>query len=132
MRSPIPVATAAAYYTKEPPSVVLLAVFFFALCARRASWRARLSAPAAALGVALCLVLPWQLYVARAFPDVAAVSRARGARYFLNVVDHQGGPWHYHLSNLPLDFGWLAPLPLGWLRVQAWRARAQLRPPVDL
>ena len=122
------VATAAAYFTKETPSVVILAVFFFALCARGASWRARLTAPAAALGVALCLVLPWQLYVARAFPEVAAVARARGARYFLNVVDHQGGPWYYHLANLPLDFGPLAPIALGWLGVQAWRARPELRP----
>ena len=122
------VATAAAYYTKETPSVVILAVFFFALCARGASWRARVAAPAASLGVALCLVLPWQLYVARAFPEVAAVARARGARYFLNVVDHQGGPWYYHLANLPLDFGWLAPVALAWLGWQAWRARPELRP----
>ena len=122
------VATAAAYYVKETPALVIPAVFFFALCARGASWRARVAAPSAALGLALCLVLPWQLYVARAFPEVAAVARARGARYFLNVVDHQGGPWYYHFANLPLDFGWLAPVALAWLGWQAWRARPELRP----
>ena len=121
-------ATAAAYYAKETPALVVPAVLFFALCARGASWRARVAAPAAALAVALALVLPWQLYVAHAFPDAAAFARARGARYFLNVVDHQGGPWYFHLANLPLDFGWLAPVALAWLAWQAFRARPELRP----
>lgn len=122
------VATALAYYVKETPALVIPAVFFFALCARGASWRARLAAPAASLGIALCLVLPWQLWVAHAFPDAAGFARARGARYFLNVVDHQGGPWYFHFANLPLDFGWLAPLALGWLGWQSLRARPALRP----
>jgi len=121
-------ATAAAYYAKETPALVVPALLFFALCARGASWRARIAAPAAALAVALALVLPWQLWTAHAFPDAAAFARARGARYFLNVVDHQAGPWYFHLANLPLDFGWLAPVAVAWLSWQAFRARPELRP----
>lgn len=121
-------ATAGAYYVKETPALVIPALLFFALAARGASWRVRVAATAVALGGALALVLPWQLYTAHAFPELAAYARARGGRYFMNVVDSQGGPWYYHLANLPLDFGWLAPVALVWLAVQSLRARPELRP----
>lgn len=121
-------ATAAAYYAKETPAFVVLAVLFAALAARGAGWRTRVTASAAAFGVALALVLPWQLYVASQWPELAAYARARGSRYFLNVVDTQGGPWYYHLANLPLDFGWLAPLAVAWLLVESLRGRPALRP----
>jgi 4-amino-4-deoxy-L-arabinose transferase len=121
-------ATAAAYYAKETPAVVVPAVLFGALAARGASWRVRVTATGVALGVALLFVLPWQLYVANAFPELAAVARGRGRRYFTTVVDTQGGPWWFHLANLPLDFGWLAPAAVAWLGVESLRARPELRP----
>ncbi len=121
-------ATAAAYYAKETPAVVVPAVLFAALAARGASWRVRVTATAAAFGVAAALILPWQLYVANAFPELAAFARGRGRRYFTTVVDTQGGPWWYHLANLPLDFGWLAPAAVAWLGVESLRARPELRP----
>ena len=73
-------------------------------------------------------MLPWQLYVAHAWPELAAYARARGSRYFLTVVDSQGGPWTYHLANLPFDFGWLAPLAVAWLAVESLRGRRALAP----
>ena len=121
-------ATAGAYYVKETPALVVPAILFFALAAHGASWRVRIAATGAALGVALALVLPWQLYTAHAFPELAAFARARGRRYFLTVVDSQGGPWYFHLANLPLDFGWLAPLALAWLGFESLRKRPELRP----
>ncbi len=122
------VATAGAYYIKETPALVVPAFLFFLLAARAASWRVRVAATGLALGVALALVLPWQLYTAYEFPELAAFARARGSRYFLNVVDSQGGPWYYHLANLPLDFGWLAPVALAWLALESLRKRPDLRP----
>ncbi|MFI5315018.1 MAG: glycosyltransferase family 39 protein [Myxococcota bacterium] len=121
-------ATALAYYVKETPALIVPAILFFALAARGAGWRTRIGAVAGALGVALLLVLPWQLYTAHAFPELAAFARARGSRYFLNVVDHQGGPWYFHLANLPLDFGWLAPIALAAFARESLRARPELRP----
>jgi 4-amino-4-deoxy-L-arabinose transferase-like glycosyltransferase len=121
-------ATALAYYAKETPSLAVIAVFFFFLCARQASWRVRLAAPAAALGVAAALVAPWLIYTANAFPAEAAVARARGAKYFFNVVDHQGGPWWYHFGNLPGDFGWLAPVALVGFAIEAARRRRECWP----
>jgi 4-amino-4-deoxy-L-arabinose transferase len=122
------VATAGAYYAKETPALIVPAILFFALVARGASWRVRIGASALAFAVALALVLPWQLYTAHAFPELAAFARARGRRYFLNVVDSQSGPWYFHLANLPLDFGWLAPAAVAWLGVESLRGRPDLRP----
>ena len=121
-------ATAGAYYVKETPALVVPALLFFALSARGATWRVRVAATGLALGVALALVLPWQLYTAHAYPEIAAFARARGRRYFMNVVDSQGGPWYYHLANLPVDFGWLAPVALFWLALESLRTRPELRP----
>jgi len=121
-------ATALAWYAKETPALVVPALFFFLLCARPASWRARIAAPAAALAVAAAGVAPWLLYTAHAFPAVAAVARARGAHYFFTVVDHQGGPWTFHFRNLPGDFGWLAPLALALFALEALRRRRDLLP----
>jgi hypothetical protein len=121
-------ATAGAYYVKETPALVVPAILFFAVSARGASWRVRVTATALALGVAVALVLPWQLHIAHRFPELAAFARARGRRYFMNVVDSQGGPWYYHLANLPLDFGWLAPAALVWLGVESLRGKPELRP----
>jgi hypothetical protein len=115
---------------KETPALIVPAIVFFALAARGAGWRLRLAAPGAAFAVALLLVLPWLAYTAHAFPEAAAFARARGSRYFLNVVDHQGGPWYYHLANLPLDFGWLAPVAVAAFAFESLRARPQLRPAV--
>ena len=124
------VATAGAYYAKETPALIVPAILFFALAARGASLRTRVAAAGAAFAVALLLVAPWQLYTAHAFPEAAAFARARGSRYFLNVVDHQGGPWYYHLANLPLDFGWLAPVAVAAFAYESLRARPELRPAV--
>jgi 4-amino-4-deoxy-L-arabinose transferase len=121
-------ATAAAYYAKETPGLVVLAVFAFALVSRGPELRTSVSAWAAALGVALALVLPWQLYVAHAFPVEAAFARGRGARYFLNPIDGHSGPWYFHLANLPSDYGWLAPVALALLFWRAARAQPGLRP----
>jgi len=105
-------ATALAWYAKETPALVVPAFFFFLLCARPVRWPTRVGAPAASLAVAAAAVGPWLWYTASVFPAVAAVARARGAHYFFTVVDHQGGPWYFHLANLPEDFGWLAPVAL--------------------
>ncbi|HTO69700.1 MAG TPA: glycosyltransferase family 39 protein [Myxococcota bacterium] len=121
-------ATALAWYAKETPALVVPALFLFLLLAREASWRARLLAPAGALAVAAALVAPWLGYTAQAFPAVAAVARARGGRYFWNVVDKQGGPWWFHFANLPLDFGWLAPAALLGFAFVALRRRRELLP----
>ncbi|HXZ84299.1 MAG TPA: glycosyltransferase family 39 protein, partial [Myxococcota bacterium] len=119
-------ASALAWYAKETPALVVPAILFLLLCARGARWRTRIAAPAAALLLAAALVAPWLLYTARAFPAVAAVARARGAHYFLHVVDHQGGPWYFHLANLPGDFGWLAPVAVALFALEALRRRREL------
>ncbi|HTO06433.1 MAG TPA: glycosyltransferase family 39 protein [Myxococcota bacterium] len=119
--------TAAAYYVKETPALVVPAVLFLALRARGASWRASVTVTAGSLAVAAALVLPWLLYTAHAFPELAAFARARGARYFFHVVDGQGGPWYFHFANLDSDFSVLGLLAIAWLGVQAVRRR-ELRP----
>lgn len=121
------VATAVAWYVKETPALVVPAVFVFALRARGASWRTAVTAGAESLAVAAALVLPWLLYAAHAFPELAAFARARGRRYFFNVVDGQGGPWYFHLVHLNDDFSPVAPLALAWLVWQSLRRR-ELRP----
>ncbi|HTO55481.1 MAG TPA: glycosyltransferase family 39 protein [Myxococcota bacterium] len=121
------VTTALAWYVKETPALIVPALLAAALRARSAGWRTTFASTGGALAVAALLVLPWLLYTAHAFPELAAFARGRGARYFLHVVDGQGGPWWFHLANLPLDFGWAAPLALGWLALESLRRR-ELRP----
>jgi hypothetical protein len=121
------VATAAAYYVKETPALVIPAVLLFALHARGASFRTCATATAGSLLVAGALVLPWLLYTAHAFPELAAFARARGSRYFFHVVDGQGGPWYFHFVHLCEDFSYLAPVALlavGWQSLR----RRELRP----
>ena len=121
------VATACAYYVKETPALIVPWVLLLALRARDASWRACGAALTGALAVAAALVLPWLVYTAREFPELAAFARARGRRYFFNVVDGQGGPWYFHLANLHVDFSPFAGLALLGLAAQSLRRR-ELRP----
>ncbi|MGH2901575.1 MAG: ArnT family glycosyltransferase, partial [Solirubrobacteraceae bacterium] len=105
-------ATAAALLVKDAPALIVPAFFGCVLLLRNVRWSARLAAPALCIAVALVLVAPWQIYTAQHFPELAAVMRARGVHYFTTVVDERGGPWYFHLSNLPRHFGLLAPIPV--------------------
>jgi 4-amino-4-deoxy-L-arabinose transferase len=127
-------ALGAALLTKDAPALVALAVFGVRLLQRTPRWVLRLGAPALALAIGAACVLPWRLYAQRAFPIEAAYSNGRAIRYFTKVVDGQGGPWFFHLANLPDHYGALAPVAVAllllgslarrreWLPLAAWIA----------
>lgn len=117
--------TAAALLVKDAPALVVPAFFGCLLLLRNVSWSARLGAPVVAGVIALALVAPWQIYTAQAFPELAGVMRARGALYFTTVVDERGGPWYFHLANLPRHFGVLAPIAVALFCARAFTPRGR-------
>lgn len=114
-------ATGYGVLTKDAPALVALVAFGTALLVERLSWRRRLAAGLLAAASAAAVFVPWRLYTAHAFPEHAAWATRRALRYFTHVVDGQGGPWTFHLENLPDHFGPLAPLALALFAVRALR-----------
>ncbi len=68
-----------------------------------------------ALMVAAAVVVPWQVYIFRAFPAQAEYEWELISTHFTQVVEDHGGPWYYHLTQIPLlypSFGKATPYVL--------------------
>jgi 4-amino-4-deoxy-L-arabinose transferase len=131
--------TGLAFLTKEAAALVCPAVFFFALLAALARrrdgrslrrWISVIALPGLACAVAVLVVLPWYLHLARAFPQEFAWLRGRSIRYFLEPVDKHAGSWTWHIANVTYDYGLLAPIPLVAFIVHAFWFRRDWLPVV--
>jgi len=58
-----------------------------------------------ALGVAVLVAAPWQVYTFMRFPAETAHEMAYNARHVTEVIENHGGPWHYYLDQLGFHFG---------------------------
>ena len=61
----------------------------------------------ASLGIAVAVLLPWQLFSAWRYPLESAFERTYNARHFTEVLEGQGHPWFYHFDMLSVHYGWL-------------------------
>ncbi len=68
-----------------------------------------------ALGAALIVAAPWQIYTLRHFPAEALHEIAYSGRHFNEIIEGHGGNAWFHLVNLPRLYGYVAScvLPLG-------------------
>ncbi|KAA9327582.1 phospholipid carrier-dependent glycosyltransferase [Hymenobacter busanensis] len=83
-----------------------------------------------AVAVAALLVLPWQLYINRAFPLESTFERHYAALHFTQALEDKAGPWYYYLNNLWYQYQWLVLLIAAGI---GWTATPRLRPrPVRL
>ena len=80
-----------------------------------------------AIGITLLVVLPWQLYIRQRFPVESAFEQAYSARHFGQVLEGQGGPWYFYLTqNMWYQYQWLVLLVgggLGLLSTAPYRQR---------
>ncbi len=78
------------------------------------------------LGVCALVVMPWQLYIFSAFPDIASKEAELNTTHFFEVVEgHDGDNW-FHLDMLPVLFGNIFPfivLPGLFLFVKSVRGK---------
>jgi 4-amino-4-deoxy-L-arabinose transferase-like glycosyltransferase len=73
------------------------------------------------LSCAAAVVLPWQLYIRRAFPLEAHWEASYNLRHLFVPVEGLGGSPLFHLERMPRYFGELIYLPVVWLLVLAGR-----------
>lgn len=55
-----------------------------------------------ALLVVAAMVVPWQLYIFHAFPAQAQYEWELTSMHITQVVEDHGGPWYFHLAQIPL------------------------------
>lgn len=66
---------------------------------------------AASVGFSLLLILPWQVYIEQRFPLESSFERQYAALHFSQVLEQQGGPWHFYFTqDLWYQYQWLVLL----------------------
>jgi len=68
-----------------------------------------------ALILTLLIILPWQFWIFRSYPEEALCAFRYNSDHFLKVIEGHGGPWWYYLVNMRDMFGFFAviAIPLG-------------------
>lgn len=119
----------AAVLCKWLPGLVVYASWGLELVVRP-DYRAKPSEYArllAAIGITLLVVLPWQLYIQQQFPVESTFERSYSAQHFGQVLEGQGGPWYFYLTqNMWYQYQWLVLLlggGLGLLCTAPYRRR---------
>jgi len=103
---------------KSPVAALLFLVAAPVVAAR--GRRGVLSLGAAAV-ISVLVYLPWQLYVARAFPLEAAWENAYTVLHLTEVLEGHSGGWAFHLVRIPRFFGEASPVVLILWLVWRWR-----------
>ena len=89
-----------------------------------------------AIAISCAVFMPWQLYIAHAFPDVAAYEYNYNSRHITEVIEGHKGKILYYLRQLPVYFGWpgmlLLPLGFGLVARSAVRHKNASRPAIAL
>jgi len=67
---------------------------------------------ALAVGIAIVVFAPWQIYTNLAFPGEAAHELALNKQHLMRQIEGHGGDIWFHLANLPALYGKLSPLAL--------------------
>ncbi|MGJ8661414.1 MAG: hypothetical protein ACSHXL_05205, partial [Bacteroidota bacterium] len=52
-----------------------------------------------ALGIAIMIAIPWQIYIFIRFPKVASHEMEYNSRHFSEVLEGHAGDWNYHFLN---------------------------------
>lgn len=77
---------------------------------------------AGSLTVAVCIALPWQLYILRYFPVEAKYEYAFSSRHIREAIEGHSGSWSYYFETFPQYFGpvvcWLVPFGLALFLLQ--------------
>ena len=64
--------------------------------------------------IAVCVFLPWQIYIHHAFPIESNWESGYNMKHITEVLDNQGGPLYYYLNKIRINYGELIYLPLIW------------------
>ncbi len=118
------VVTGCAILTKWYMGGLVIAVAAGLLLSRHPWPRVIVPLGAATLAAALTFV-PWQAYVAHAFPVESAAGRQYFLRYLSEPMGGHAGGWLTHVSQIPRLFGELAFIPLAWFLARVLPSRAR-------
>lgn len=109
------ISLGAAVLSKWLPAFIVLPVWLLIVIdSRKFSPREILLQGALLITVCTLVFLPWQLYIARAFPVEAAWESASRLKHITGVLEERTGPFYYFFDRLRINYGELIYLPLIW------------------
>lgn len=77
----------------------------------------------AMIGIITAIVLPWQIYIMKAFPLESAWEYAFNRKHIFEALEGHIHPWYFHLDRMRISYGELVYLPIGWVGLQLYRSK---------
>jgi 4-amino-4-deoxy-L-arabinose transferase len=98
-----------AFLTKWMPGFLVFALWGLYFFQRKWNKHALLDF-AMALGIAIIIALPWQIYTFVVYPVDAIREWNYNSAHLTHALEGHDGPWWFHFKNFPLIFGWASAI----------------------